>query len=384
MEWRTWEVDQIPHTARLLDEGVEKGVFPGAVVGFWSKSDPNNGYLYAYGKRRLHPSVLSLGTDTPFDLSSVSKVYVTAPLIHCLVERGLFSYDTPVSNLLPDFRHPSILIRHLLSHTAGFEAWKPFYEDIRKRFEPTPLEQIKVSLRHAALRDLVMKTDPISAPGKKAVYSDLCFLLLGYVIEETLQHSLSEAAKIYLWKPMGMKESFYSPVYSSDSSSGKSSREGQRTEVAATEKCPWRGKVLQGQVHDDNAWAAGGIEGHTGVFAPAADLLLFSKKILGTFFTPQTKAKMWQRVPLSSQSGEVCERTLGWDTPSLERSSVGKRMSRNSVGHWGFTGTSLWLDLDRNWAVVLLTNRVHPTRENHLIKDFRPRFHDALYEDLLD
>lgn len=165
---------------------------------------------------------------------------------------------------------------------------------------------------------------------------------------------------------MGVQDAFYARV-------DRSVEKGRLDLVAATEESVWRGGVLQGQVHDDNCWAMGGYGGHAGAFGSVQDVLHFSKMLMGGFLSRETLNVTWTRVsrPLG------CERTLGWDTPSVG-SSAGQCFSKNSVGHLGYTGTSLWIDLDAELAVCLLTNRVHPIRENEKIKTFRPRFHDAI------
>jgi CubicO group peptidase (beta-lactamase class C family) len=154
--------------------------------------------------------------------------------------------------------------------------------------------------------------------------------------------------------------------------------ESRIEEAAATENCPWRGGVLQGQVHDDNCWAMGGYAGHAGAFGAVRDVPQFSAELSTRFLSRETLQAAWTRV--SEPPG--CERTLGWDTPSGQDPAASSLFSPRSVGHLGFTGTSLWIDPDAGLAAALLSNRVHPSRENAGIKPFRARFHRALREDL--
>lgn len=369
-----------PKARAVLEQGVKAGVAPGFVAGVWSADDPSHFELAAVGERRLRFKGLSaqpMEIDTIFDLASVSKVFATATLAARLVDRGWLTYETPLRTILPAFRLDPVEIRHLLSHTAGLPAWAPLYEKIREKFAGTPLEAIPVMERQRTMRELVLKVDPERGVDQKAVYSDICFLLLGFAIEEVTGMPLDLAVKRFLWEPLGLyEEGRPGPFFVRTTQAPFRARNDA---VAATEDCPWRGSVLQGQVHDDNCWSMGGYAGHAGAFGTARDLLLFAQKLLtGNFLSRGTRDRMWSRVELP----EGCERTLGWDTPSGEAPAFGNRFSPRSVGHLGFTGTSLWIDPEAGLAVALLSNRVHPSRENTLIRAFRTEFHNALASDL--
>jgi len=362
---------QFPLTFKALEFAIEQGVAPGFVVGVWRKKEPEKFWLGCLGERRLVPSALPLSVDTVFDLASLTKVIATAPLAAALVDRGWLSWDTPVASILPDFSTPEVEVRHLLSHTAGFVAWKPFWQTIREQLTPgglaTSLERIPVSVRQALMRKLILAEVPGELPGAQALYSDVSFLLLGFLLEELTGRPLYQAVEREVWRPLGLSE-FQFRV-------GNVSSEA----IAATEQCPWRERVLQGEVHDDNCWAMGGYGGHAGVFGTAEGLLKYIRALaLGQFLSPKVLTAMW--TPVSSPPG--CGRTLGWDTPSEVGSSAGKFFSRHSVGHLGFSGVSLWYDLAAEIAVVLLSNRIHPTRENGRMKEFRPAFHNAVRTDL--
>jgi CubicO group peptidase (beta-lactamase class C family) len=363
--------EKFPRTWVQLDAGLASKVAPGFVVGLWQKKDPDVIWQGACGNRRLLPSVLPMLPDTVFDFGSVSKVFATATLAAVLVERGWLDWDTPLSAVLKDYPFKNIEIRHLLSHTAGLVWWEPYWARLKDYFAPEPLYSISVRRRQAAMRSLVMATVPEAAPGEKFVYSDPSFLLLGFALEEITQMPLDRAVQKFVWDPMGVRGAFYRRVRQPPS-------KGTLNQVAATEVCTWRGGVLQGQVHDDNCWAMGGYGGHTGAFGTARDLLHFVRSLLGGFLSPVNLRAIW--TPVNQPPG--CERTLGWDTPSGEASSTGTLFSRHSVGHLGFVGTSLWIDLDAKLAVVLLSNRVHPSREHNQMKVFRPLLHEALRLDL--
>jgi len=222
------------------------------------------------------------------------------------------------------------------------------------------------------MRDLVFAVRPEQQPGMRVLYSDISFLLLGFLLENLLGLSLDHAIERWVWHPMGITGASFRRV-------SQSPQLEIDPLVAATEQCPWRGAILQGQVHDDNCWAMGGFAGHAGAFARVQDVLQFARGLGLGFLSPQVLSAFWKRVTLPVG----CERTLGWDTPSLGKSSAGTLFSQASVGHLGFTGTSLWIDPQAEVAVCLLTNRVHPSRDSLLIREFRPQFHDAVRLDLI-
>lgn len=366
-----------PKTFAVVREGIESGVAPGVVAGLWNSNNSGKIHLIAHGLRRRIPTELPMTLETPFDLASVTKVMGTAALAARLVDRGWIDWDTPMRSILPSAKGgDGITLRHLLSHTAGYVAWIPFWEKIRERASRdvpgAPLHSVDILERQRWMREFVFGIAPEAAPGERAVYSDISFLLLGFALEEVTRMPLDRAVRELVWEPMGVNGAFYRRV-------DRAAKEDVLEKVAATEDCPWRGGVLQGQVHDDNCWSMGGYAGHAGAFGTAADVLQFARACMSGFFSPMTLQVMWTRVARP----EGCERTPGWDTPSGPEPSAGRHFGPGSIGHLGFTGTSLWIDPAAGIAVTLLTNRVHPSRENTLIRSFRPRFHDALREDLL-
>lgn len=307
-----------------------------------------------------------------FDLASLTKLF-TSTLFARLVDRGWIEYDSKVCSLLPGV--PSeITFAHLLSHTAGYMAWRPFWEQMRLEFGGAQgLKLASVSSRQECMRRLVLAVKPDVKPELQMVYSDVSFLILGYALEELLGLPFDEALKRHLFVPLHL-DSFH---FNRTCGVAPKLREELKTYVA-TEDCPWRGGVLRGQVHDDNCWSMGGYAAHAGVFGQVGDVLklghlLLQEKVL----QPKTLQTMWSRVaaPLDTS------RTLGWDTPSGE-SSLGRYFSRNSVGHLGFTGVSLWIDIEHRLSIALLTNRVHPSRNNDAIKGLRVGYHEALAQDL--
>jgi CubicO group peptidase (beta-lactamase class C family) len=370
---KSFHRDQFKRTREVLQGGVLEGVSPGMVGGFWRKSDPETVYCEAVGQRRIHPAPLPITPETVFDLASLTKVLATAPLIARLIDRGWLEWTTPVRLIFPDYPDPEIRIEHLLSHTAGFPAWSPFWERIREKYLPQPVYRFPIRDRQALMRKLVFSVPREVPIGTRALYSDISFLLLGFIAEEVTRKPFDRAVKEFLWKPMGVDGAFFKRV--------KSSCENGRMEsLASTEDSEWRGGVLQGQVHDDNTWAMGGYAGHAGMFGGAREVMGVVRSLFDGFLNPKSLEKMWTR----ATPPPGCERTYGWDTPTGKTSSAGKYFSPHSVGHLGFTGTSLWIDLDSELAVTLLTNRVHFGRDNMKIREFRPRFHDAIRLDLAE
>lgn len=357
-------------TWALLESGVTAGVAPGMVAGFWSEESPETLYTATVGQKSVEPNRSPLEALTVFDLASLTKVFSTATLAAQLIQRGWLNWNTPLAAVFPNYAFPEIEMRHLLSHTAGFAAWAPYWEKLREHFLPAPIHEVSVSKRQRQARQLIFGAIPEARVGARALYSDISFMLLGFALEEITGMDLDHAVEKFLWQPLGIEEAFYHRIY-------KSADHEKMDHVAATENSAWRGGILQGQVHDDNAWAMGGYAGHAGAFASIRDVLHFSRRLLSGFLPPEILRAAWRKV--AEPAG--CERTLGWDTVSGENSSA-PGFSKNAVGHLGFTGTSLWMEPQEKIAVALLTNRVHPSRENNLIKSFRPRFHQAFRGEL--
>lgn len=367
------EIDaaRFPKTYAALGAGVREGVAPGFVLGFWLESEPDAYWAVATGARRLQPTTQPMTTQTVFDLASLTKVMATAVLAARFVERGWLTWDTSVAAIFPGYPHEKIQVRHLLSHTAGFIAWEPFWERLREKFAPTKLHEVPIPERQAEMREMILSVGPECPPGTRVLYSDVSSMLLGFMLEEVARQPFDEAVRQHVWDAAGLDALSFFPV---DQSASQAVREN----VAATEYSEWRGGLLQGQVHDDNCWAMGGVAGHAGVFGRVEDVLRFARALRQGFLGHEILETMWARA--AEPAG--CERTLGWDTPSRDGSSVGRHFFPGTVGHLGFTGTSLWIDRSAKLAVTLLSNRVHPSRENALIRVFRPRLHDAVREDL--
>jgi serine-type D-Ala-D-Ala carboxypeptidase len=357
-------VDWTP-LGRLLDSAVAAGAAPGAVVGV---SRCGERYTHGTGRLGLMDSIRP-GPGTLYDLASLTKVVGLTTAVMLAVEDGLLRLDDPVQRYLPVFLGPrkdSVTLRHLLTHSSGLPAHRPLWL-------VTP---------HWSTALLMVNTMPLdTAPGVRALYSDLGAIVLTEVVERVYRTSLDRVLTARVFGPLGMRGTRFRPPRS------------WRAWIAPTEDDPWRGRVLRGEVHDENAAWLGGISGHAGLFSDVEDLLTFGEWLLdgvtggpgsdGGFRPwavppPRVAAEFVRRQNLVAGSS----RALGWDTPS-EGSSAGTRLSPASYGHTGFTGTSIWTDPARGLVVVLLTNRVHPTRANTAHVALRPAVAD-LAADLAD
>jgi CubicO group peptidase (beta-lactamase class C family) len=272
---------------------------------------------------------------------------------------------------LKDPAKRKITLSQLLSNRSGLPDWRPYYED-----PSTDLSQIEPE--RVVQRVLA---EPLQAfPGEKEIYSDLGFILLGSILERVSGLSLDRLFQQEISHPLGLQHTGYRSTRGD--LSGLHPPEGV---VAATEYCKWRNRILVGEVHDENCHVMGGVAGHAGLFSNAADLDRVVDEIFCGFHTSSELFSPSSLKVFLQRQGPPFLGTwaLGWDTPSERYSSSGRYYSKNSFGHNGFTGTSLWMDLDRNIAVALLTNRVHPSRENDAIRALRPLVHDAVLEEVI-
>jgi CubicO group peptidase (beta-lactamase class C family) len=364
---------------RELEACIAGGAFPGAVLRVSRGKDVV--YHAAFGSRSLEPQVTPMLPDTIFDLSSLTKPLATTTAIMLLAREGKIRLDDRVTRFLPNFGvHAKIhvTVRSLLAHCSGLAGWRAFHKDIVRIEKQGRVSFVASKGAKDWVYEQVQREKPEYPTGTKSVYSDLGFIVLGGIVELLAQVPLDRFVQERIARPLGLRSTAFI-----DLTQVKSRRIATVPDVIApTERCPWREKVLCGEVHDDNAWAMGGVAGHAGLFAHAADVDALAGRLLACFrgrddFVPQEIVReFWTKdatVPGSTWA-------LGWDTPTPGTSSAGTRMSRHAVGHLGFTGTSLWIDLDRDIRVTLLTNRTHPRRDNERIREARPRIHDAVME----
>ncbi len=338
----------------LMNNAVKDSVFPGAVllVGRGNKII----YFKPFGRQTYSANSPAIKKNSIFDLASVSKVVGTTSAAMILYQEGKLKLDSKVIDYLPEFNNNGkgeITIRNLLLHNSGLPAWEPFY----KRYK-TAGEVIKA----------IMRSKLKFKPGEKYLYSDLGMITLQKVIEKITKTRLDKFLKKRLFKPLHMNRTMYNPPK-------KYFKDCVPTEIDNY----WRMRLMKGRVHDETAYLLGGIAGHAGLFSTAGDIakLLFTLINKGVYnnkqiFEPDV-IQQW-----TARQSAQSSRALGWDTKSPNHSSAGHLFSANSFGHTGFTGTSVWVDKTRRVFVVLLTNRVYPTRKNRKIIKFRPVIHDAI------
>jgi CubicO group peptidase (beta-lactamase class C family) len=343
------------------------------------------------------PQTRALRRDDLFDVASLTKVMATTTIAAQLVAEGALALDEPVASRLPGFEiagKEGVTVRHLLAHSSGLPRWRPYFElargdaeagaAFRAPGERPPFASLAGAFaRGRALVRAAVLAEPLEAPaGTRAVYCDPGFLALGFLLEEVGGASLSALADRRVFRPLGLTSTFFLDGLSPDDALARSAG---RTFVP-TERCEHRHEVNQGAVNDDNAWAMGGAAGHAGVFSTVLEVAALGQAWLGALLgrpsvVPAAVADEFAR----RDSTPGTTRALGWDTPSAAASSLGSRLGRRgwgAIGHLGFTGTSLWIDRNREVVVALLTNRVHPSAANERIREFRPRFHDAVAEAL--
>jgi beta-glucosidase-like glycosyl hydrolase/CubicO group peptidase (beta-lactamase class C family) len=353
---------QLQPAFEVIEKAISEKAFPGATlaVGYRGKVS-----VHAFGKLSYDAKTAATNLNTMYDIASLTKVVATTTLVAKLAEGDFavpLDLDAPVARYLPEWAggpnaewRRRVTVRHLLTHTSGLPAFKEYWRtskgkaDTLGRIFAEPLEY---------------------EPGTKEIYSDLGIILMAEIIERLTGRKLDDLAKTFIFSPMGMKDTMYRPP------------KKLWPQIAPTEiDNQLRHRLVQGEVHDENAFAIGGVSGHAGLFSTAPDLTAFCQMLLnGGVYAHQRilrRATIAQFTTSQQLSGGT--RTLGWAVPT-EGGSSGHYFSAHSFGHTGFTGTSIWIDPDRQLFVVLLTNRVHPTRENTKIQQVRPALHDAVMQ----
>lgn len=352
-------------TARsVLTEAIQKRAFPGCAVAvgtrdriLWSAGFGH----YCYDSTTAAEIGLArnprVTPETLYDLASLTKVIGTTSVVMSLVQDKKLKLTTSLSESVPQFRvsneRRQVSVEHLLTHSSGLPAWRAFY---------------KTSKGQKAVLDSVTAVPLDAAPGNHYRYSDLGYMLLGKLAADSGGASLDELEQKHIFEPLKMKNTLRRPAADI------------LPQIAPTERDAETGKFIHGVVHDENCRAAGGVTGHAGLFSNVSDLSLFAQEMLkalkgkGTVFAQATVQQFVARRNLIEGSS----RALGWDTPS-GRSSGGSLISKTAFGHTGFTGTSIWIDPDREAFVILLTNRVHPSRKNSQIAAVRRNLTDAVW-----
>jgi CubicO group peptidase (beta-lactamase class C family) len=342
----------------VIENAIKDHAFPGAQVLIWE-----NGKTLlnkSYGHFNYDDTSLKVTKNTLYDLASLTKVIATTTAAMICYDRKLFSLDDAVIKYIPEFGvngKEKITLLNLLLHNSGLPAWKKFYET------DSNSEEVINDIYSSSLE---------YETGTKTVYSDLGIITLGKIIEKVTGKSLDVFCKKEIFKPLKMSSTFFNPP------------DSIKEFCAPTEiDNYWRKRLLQGEVHDETAAMLNGVAGHAGLFSNATDIaklisvLINKGQLNGKQFIKESTVKLFTK-----RYSDESTRALGWDTRSESGSSSGDYFSDNSYGHTGFTGTSVWVDPQRNLFVILLTNRVYPTRENNKILKVRPELHNAVIKSL--
>ena len=357
-----------PYITRKLQQAIENGATPG--VALLVDKEGEVIYRHAEGYAQRYPEHRDLHEGTIFDIASLTKVVATTTAVMILLRDKTLTLDDPVHKYIPEFPNDRVTCMHLLTHSAGFPDHIPLYEEVQQEADRQGNGFVGSPAAKQYVLEKICQTDLLYAPGENYTYSDLGFILLGYLIEKISGTTLDRYCDEMIFSPLQMSNTFFR-------NHGEALRDG---EYAATERCEWRRRILYGEVHDENAYAMGGVAGHAGLFSTLDDI----HKCIGTLhhcyqgsddFIPKAIIRKFfskQHIPKHSTWA------LGWDTPSEKGSTGGELLSQISVGHTGFTGTSIWLDIKRNLLILLFSNRVHPSRHNQKFLKMRPKIHDTV------
>jgi len=327
-----------------LETCVQEGHFPGAVL-LIAHQDKVLHHV-SYGLAMEKPETKPMTPSTLFDLASLTKVVVTTTLALKLVDEKIWQLDDLLEDYLPPFKPfglQQVTIRHLLTHTSGLIPWANlFYRGVGKSIVNEILFENKWPILSL-----------ICPPWKHVIYSDLNFILLGLALESVTDKSLDQLAKDWIFMPCGMNNTGFNPDPK------------KHLDIAPTEDDATRGGVLIGTVHDENAWAMEGVSGHAGLFSTACDIALFAQMILdeGIGAHGQVLSQKSVQLLMTSQTGSLNQqRSIGWIMYNDSDPSMASPLSPQAITHTGFTGTSVFIDLQHNLSVILLSNRVHPLR----------------------
>jgi beta-glucosidase-like glycosyl hydrolase/CubicO group peptidase (beta-lactamase class C family) len=340
----------------LLVKGVEDSAYPGGT--FLAAKEGINFCEVAFGKLSYDKNSPAVKIGTIYDLASVTKVIGTTAAAMILYDKGLLKLDEPVASVIDEFGKngkEKVTFRHLLTHSSGLPGWDKLWE---KGDIPDKMVQVIYEM-------------PLEYPsGTKTVYSCLGFIVLGKAIEKLADKPIDALLREEIFEPLNMTRTFYNPP------------DELMDKIAPTEYDKERGGIIQGKVHDENAYYLGGVSGNAGLFSTARDLAIYAQMMLNKGEYQGVRIFKEETVDLFTTRQNIVNgstRALGWDTPT-NYSSAGKYFSKSSYGHTGFTGTSIWIDPDKRLFGILLTNRIHPTRKNQKLDTLRPDIYNKLHE----
>ena len=373
-----------PHVIQIaLQSAVDDGVFPGAQLAVRLHGELQ--CVVVAGRLSSEPPGLPVHTTTIYDLASLTKPVATATSVLLLIQRAKVVLEDPVQEILAELEGTPIgqaTVRDLLTHRSGLPGWRPFYEWLDGRgVEPEP-SGANQSAMQQVMR--MIRDEPLMyVRGERSIYSDLGFMLLGFLVERLSGMTLDLWCEEAIVRPLGAAPIMFCPA------AGRGQLDVARPivdvlRIAPTEQDEWRNRLLCGEVHDENAAAMGGVAGHAGLFGTAESVLAVSGTWLRGYHGRESilEGELVRQFTTRQESRARSSWALGWDTPSAPSSS-GSRFSERSFGHLGYTGTSLWIDPSCELEVVLLSNRVHPSRRNEKIKAFRPYIHDLVFREFV-
>ena len=353
--------DQFQRAFDVLRSGIDQRAFPGASVAI-----AHQGKLIAHkglGHFTYETTSPDVKAETVYDLASVTKVVATTTVCMVLYDRGLFKPDQPLVELLPEFANDSseqkdsrrqVTFRMLLAHSSGLPAYIKLFQTAHSKDD---------LLRQA------LQVPLTAAPGTRAEYSDIGFILLGEALQKLADEPLDKFCQREIFSKLNLAQTTFTPP------------QDQKLLIPPTEDDrTYRHRLIQGEVNDENAFVMGGVAGHAGCFSTAFDMSAFAQYMLQDG-SPLVKKEILEIFTRRQDLPAGTSRALGWDTPT-QPSQSGRYFSSRSYGHLGYTGTSLWIDPDRQLSVTLLTNRTWPNRGSQSIKQVRPAFHDAVIEAL--
>ncbi len=353
--------------ARLIASGVAGNVFPAAAAAISYREPGGKAEMVVTSAGLVAPGGKPADDETPFDLASLTKPVFAAATLR-LVARGALTLEAKPEQFVADARGThagGVSLEQLLTHRSGLAAWGGLYLDV-------PHDPGTSAARRWIFGEACRRTDE-SAAGR-AVYSDLGYIVAGETVSRATGKDLDELLATEVLAPLGLNDHqlCYGAALPPD-------RQGElQRKAAATERDDWRGRLLRGEVHDENCYALGGVSGHAGMFGTARGVATFARAYLDASLgrSPFLPKILVERALAPRPGGS---HRLGWDVKTGPESAAGRRASSRTFGHLGFTGTSVWCDPERDLVIVLLTNRVCPSRANEKIKGFRPAFYDGVF-----
>lgn len=351
----------------FMNQAIADQIFPGAVL--LISKDEDIVFHQSFGRANIETGK-KMRPDSIFDLASLTKPLATTLAVAKLMERHPDLVESPLSRIIEAYGgsdKSQITVDMLLRHTSGLPAHEKYYLKMTQRGEAAK-----------KIQDELLERQKLENPvGSCEVYSDLGFMILRQVVEYLSGQRLDRYVKDEIYDPMAIKRLFFIPQ---DREQEIHDKYGSL--LVATQKCPWRKRLLVGEVDDENAWAVGGVDGHAGLFGDALGVYRLCALILKLLNGENQSFIKTAVFGGFVEKRNGFERVAGFDTPSKEASSSGKYFSNRSIGHLGFTGTSFWIDPESAFIIILLTNRIHPSRSSEGIRKFRPRIHDLIREQL--